>query len=77
MDKNFKTGDFIYLPASTIMFQFREDGEWVEKSRSLGEPLYLPYIGRSDTNQEMCLVFFDGCVWCVPEKNTYEGVSCE
>jgi hypothetical protein len=78
VNKNFKKGDFVFLPASTLMFKFKENGaDWVEASRSLEEPLYLPYIGRNNCNASMCLVFFDGSVWSVPEKNVYEGVKCE
>ncbi len=72
--REFKIGDFVYIPSSTLLFQFESDEcQWVNHSKTFNDPLYVAYIGRNERDKKWCKIFVDGQVWLVDEGCVYMG----
>ena len=74
MSRQFKQGDFLYVPSSTFIYKFGEDTcDYFTNQKRTEKPMYLMFLKENDNNTSYCDVFFEGSVWSVNLEDVYEG----
>jgi len=70
-------GSYVYIPSSSKIMLFHEDSDFVKKTKILEKPIYVVYLGESNTNKDYGQIFFDGKIWNTFKNNIYRGKEDE
>lgn len=74
MIQGFKQGDYVYVPASSLLYQFGPDTcDVFVRTHQTSEPVYLMFLQQNTLNDAYCDVFYEGKVWSIDRENVYEG----
>ncbi len=77
MINNILEGSYVYIPSSCKIMLFHENSEFVKKTKVLEKPIYVVYLGESDSNKNYGQIFFDGKIWNTYKNNIYPGKENE
>ena len=78
MMKNFKQGEYVYIPSNVVMFLY-DKNQWqrppayrtdFKKSVRTKEPQHLMFLEK--VNLDWCQVFYEGELWTVHKESVYE-----
>jgi hypothetical protein len=72
-----KEGNYVYIPSSSKIMMFHEGEPFVKKTMVLDKPVYVLYLGESETNTEYGKVFYEGKIWHSNKNNIYPGKENE
>ena len=77
MKKNFKLGDYVYVPSNVLMFLYDNaalpgaHGSELKKSMRTKEPQHLMFVDQS--SNDWVQVFYEGNLWTVEAGHIYEA----
>jgi len=73
VNKMFIEGDYVYIPADTLLFLFEgRTCDYFVKCQKVPVPTYLMFLRENKVDSTYCDVFYEGAIWSVPGANIYE-----
>ena len=76
MMKNFKQGEYVYVPSNVLLFRFDEEKQTdltnFEECKMMEEPQHLMLINECKVDNSWVQVFYNGELWTVKKENIYE-----
>ena len=76
MMKNFKQGEYVYVPSNVLLFRFDEEKQAdltnFEECKLMKEPQHLMLINECKVDSSWVQVFYNGELWIVKKENIYE-----
>jgi len=76
MMKNFKQGEYVYIPSNVLLFRIdidqKKDLTDFEECKLMEKPQHLMFINESKVDRNWAQVFYKGELWTVKKENIYE-----
>jgi len=76
MMKNFKQGEYVYVPSNVLLFRIdmeeKEDLTQFEECKLIEKPQHLMFINECKVDNSWVQVFYNGELWTVKKENIYE-----
>tara|TARA_R100000005_G_C4986055_1_gene194395 strand:+ start:1376 stop:1624 length:249 start_codon:yes stop_codon:yes gene_type:complete len=74
MTKMLEEGQYVYVPAETLMFIFNEGTcATFSKCHKIAEPSYLMFLRPNENDERYYDVFYEGDVWSIGSQLVYEA----
>ena len=74
LNKNFKEGEYVYIPSGVVGYIF-DDAGGVEKYIKFKEPKLLMFLGQEIDSyfggEYLCKLFYEGTVYSIHQENVY------
>lgn len=78
MTSEFKQGEFVYIPASTLLYQFPPSTtSWFVNCTQTETPSYLMFLRDTPNTERYCDIFYDGSVWSLQREHVYNYCHTE
>ena len=76
MMKNFKQGEYVYVPSNVMLFRIdmdqKKDLTNFEEAKLMEKPQHLMFINECKVDSNWVQVFYKGELWTVKKENIYE-----